>query len=552
MKKFFIFILILLLLFGILGYYYYQKNTYSKEVLKLEILGPEEVQAFDQVEYLVRYKNNGNVVLEDVELTFKYPENCLPEEGSLKMIRKSLEDIYPGEQKIASFKARVFGKEGQVEKAEATLKYRPKNLKAFYESNTVFATKIKFVPLTFEIDLPSKIEIKKEIQFYLNYFSNSDWPISDLAIKIDYPLGFEFIDSNPRALQKKEWNLGILNKAEGGRIQIKGRLNGEPKEEKFFRAFLGVWRDNEFIVLKESTKASQLRESAISIFQQINGYSEYVAKAGELLHYEIFFRNIGSEAYENLFLITKLEGIAFDFDSLKVENGQFNRGESSIIWDWREVSKLRFLDRGEEGKVDFWIKVKKDWETDSFKNKNFSLKNQVMLSQTKEEFEIKISSQLEFVQKGFFNDEIFGNSGPLPPRVGETTTYTIIWQVKNYYNDVKNVKVRTTLPANIKLTGKFFPEQASLTFDSDSREVVWTVGDMIAGKGIIDSPPNIAFQISFTPDSSQKNDIALLIGEVKISGEDDWTGYNLEFSSPGITTELPDDSFVSPDQGIVQ
>lgn len=551
MRKIVISILILGVLIGVLGFYYYQKNIYSKEVLKLEILGQNEAQAFDEIEYIVKYKNNGNTTLEDPEIIFKYPENSLPSDGSSQTATKALEDIYPGEEKTMSFKARLYGKENETKKAEAILKYRPKNLQAFYESNTTFTTRIKFVPLTLEIDLPTKIEPGKEIRFSLNYFSNSDWPLSNLAIKIEYPFGFEFLDSSPKALEKTEWDLPILNKTEGGRIEIKGKLSGEIKEQKLFRATLGMWQDGQFILLKEADRGGQITESAISVFQQINGSQDYIASPGDLLHYEIFFRNMGQEAYQNLFLVARLDGLAFDFSSLKKDSGQFSEGDNSLVWDWRDVPKLRFLDGGEEGKVEFWINLKKDGEVSSFQNKNLSLKNRITLLQSNEEFETKINSLVEISQKGYFQDEIFGNSGPISPKVGQSTTYTVIWQIKNYYNDVKNVKVRATLPYSVKLTGKIFPEDARLTFDSQSREIVWTIGDLSAGTGFINPAPNVAFQISFTPDFSQVGQTPAIISQAVASGEDDWTGKTLQATSPEINTTLPNDPSING-RGTVQ
>jgi hypothetical protein len=552
MRKIVIFLIIVGVLVGILGIYYYERNVYSKGNLKLEILGPEEVQAFDEIEYVVKYKNNGNTILEEPVLTFQYPENSLPSDNNSKRLEKTLEDIYPGEEKTLSFKARLFGKENEMEQTKATLKYRPKNLKAFYTSETTFTTKIEFVPLTFEFDLPSKIEPGREFQFSLNYFSNSGWPLSNLRVKIEYPSGFEFISSQPQALEKTEWDLPFLNKTEGGRIEIRGKLSGEVKEQKIFRATLGFWQEGESTLLKEITEGTEIRESSLSIFQRINGVSQYVANPGDVLHYEIFFRNIGEGQFRDLFLVSKLEGRAFDFDTLKSESGQFNKGDNSLVWDWREVPQLQFLGQGEEGKVEFWINLKKDWQTSSPQDKNFSLKNKVILSQSKEEFETKINSKLEISQKGFFSDEVFGNSGPLPPKVGENTTYTIIWQAKNYYNDVKNVKVKAALPPQVKLTGKIFPEGSGLTFDSRSREIVWDAGDLAPATGILNQPPNVSFQVSLTPVSSQLGQMPDIIGEAKITGEDDWTGVNLEARDAAVDTTLPDDPTIGAGEGVVK
>lgn len=551
MRKIITFFLISGALIGAFGFYYYQRNVYSKEILKLEILGSEETQAFDEIEYVVKYKNNGNTVLEEPILTFQYPENSFPSDNNSKRLEKTLEDIYPGEEKTLSFKGRLFGKEDETKQAEAVLKYRPKNLKAFYESKTTFTTKIKSVPLTLGFDLPSKIESGKEFQFFLNYFSNSDWPLSNLRLKIEYPSNFEFIRSQPQALEKTEWNLPILNKAEGGRIEVRGRVSGELAEQKIFRATLGLWQEGEFTLLKEATKGAEIEESSLSIFQRINGSSQYIASAGDILHYEIFFRNVGEGSFQNLFLVSKLEGRAFDFGTIKTEAGQFSSGDNSIVWDWQDVPKLQYLRQGEEGKVEFWINVKKDWQLSSPQDKNFSLKNKIIISQSSEEFETRINSKLEVSQKGFFQDEVFGNSGPLPPRIGESTTYTIIWQAKNHYNDVKNVKVKAILPSEVKLTGKIFPEDSKLTFDSQSREIVWEAGDLEAGKGILNEAPNVSFQISFTPLFYQIGQTPDICGRAKISGEDDWTGKILEATSPAIDTTLSEGQFVGDEGGTV-
>ena len=510
----------------------------------MEILGPSESQAFEEVEYLVKYKNNGNVVLEEAQLTFQYPENSLPVDGQSQngeRVIKPLEDIYPGEEKTISFKARLVGKEGDSPKAEAQLRYRPKNLKAFFESSTTFTSRIESLPLTFEIDIPSRIEAGKDLQFFLNYFSNSDWPLSGLRVKIEYPSGFEFIASRPDALDKTEWDLPILNKTEGGRIEIKGKLSGEIKEQKVFRATIGFWRNGQFILLKEISRGAEILRPSLTIFQQINGSAEYIANSGDVLHYEIFFRNIGEEPFQDMFLVSRLESPAFDFDTLRTDFGKYNKGDNFIIWDWREVPKLRFLEGGQEGKVEFWVTLKKDWELGP-QDKNLSLKNQITLSQVREDFETKINSRLEISQKGYFSDEVFGNTGPTPPRAGETTTFTVVWQVKNYYNDVSNAKVKSILPSGSRLTGRIFPEEAPLTFDSASREVVWSLGDVEAGTGVTKSSPLVAFQIAFTPDSGERGDLPPIIGQAVISGQDTWTEKNLQFDASALTTALPDDS----------
>jgi hypothetical protein len=547
-------LILIFLLIGIFSYWTWKKNPYSKEVLKIEILGPSEVTVGKEVEFIVKYKNNGNFRLEEPELIFEPPENSLKDDQIAK--REVLREeklgnaIYPGEENTLSFKLRIFGKEGEMKIAKATMSFRPKNLKARYSVSTSFSTQIKSVPVTFEFDLPSKIENGKELNFKLDYFSNLDSPLTNLRIQVEYPKSFEFFSSTPQSIEKTEWEIPVLNKAEGGRIEIQGKILGEIGKVETFRARLGILKENQFIVLKEIEKGVEIVKPSIFLRQEINGNPEYVAAPGEWLHYTIYFKNIGDEEMKNLFLISKLEGDAFDFQTIKSDLGECKPGDDSVIFDWRRVPKLQYLAPTDEGKVDFWIKLKDDLGN----VRNPFLKNKIFILQMREEFITKISSRIEVFQKGFYYDEVFGNSGPIPPRVGEATTYTIFWQVKNYYSDVKDVKVRAKLPEYVSLTGKIFPEEmaSKFSFDPNSREIVWSIGELKGGEGISTPPKTIAFQISFSPTESQRGQTPEIIGEVKISGEDSWTGKTLEATSTSITTALPDDPQMKPEMGIVK
>lgn len=531
---------------GIAGFYYYHRNLYSRETLKLEILGPETAKMGEEIEYVVKYKNNGKVRLEEPRLIFEYPEHSLPTEQENLRITKELPDIYPGEEKSFHFKTRLFGKQGETKKARAFMSYRPKNLKVHYESETTFITQIEIVPITFEFDLSSRVESGRGLKFYLNYFSQVDYPLADISIRVEYPTGFQYIESSPPALEENNWDISFLNKTEGGRIEIEGILTGEVGEQKVFSATLGIWQEGELVVLKEIMKGVEIIEPSLHISQEINGSSRYTASVGDILHYQIFFKNIGTKPFENLFLVTRLKGELFDFQTIRSNFGQCEPGDNSVVWDWRQVPELRFLDAGEEGEVEFWIELKKDWPYRGAEDENLQLVNKVTFpSQAQEEFVTKVNSRLQLAQTGFMGDEVFGSEGPLPPRAGKKSLFTIIWRVKNFYNLVENTKVAATLPPEVKLTGKILPEEASLTYDSKSREIIWKIDKLEPGQGI-ENPYQLAFQIVLTPTEEQIGKTAPLISEAEISGEDQWTGEILSATSSAIDT-----GSINPDKGEV-
>ncbi|MBU4351010.1 hypothetical protein L6250_00080 [Candidatus Parcubacteria bacterium] len=551
-KKTVRYIIIFILILAVAGFWYFQRNSFSKEIMKLEILGPETTEVGQKVDYVLKYKNNGDITLINAKLSFEFPENSLTEDNKIR-IEQNLEDIYPGEEKTITLSGRILGQENELKKAQAWLSFQPKNLKARYEVSTTQTTVIKFSPLTFEFDLPSKIEAEKDFSFSLNYFSNVDYPLSQLRVKIEYPAGFEFVDSTPKALEKDEWQVPILNKADGGRIKIFGRINGNIGEQKMFRASFGMWQDGNFILLKEASRGAEIIRPTIYLSQLVNGASDYVASSGDTLHYEIFFRNIGSSPFENLFLVVNLEGSLFDLTSLQSPNANYHQGNSSMIWDWKKNPQLRFLDEDEEGKVEFWIALKKEVATVGPRDKNLILKNSVNLSPAKEEFSLKVNSKLDLDQQVFFNSDLFQASGSLPLRVGQPTALTVTWKLKNFYNDLRNTKVKATLPSWVSLTGQLLPRNSSFVFDSQSREIIWDLGEIKAGQGAngTDSP-SLSFQILLTPNSSQLGQTPGIINRAQAFGDDTWTQEPIESEIKTASSGSLSDPGFDYSQGIVQ
>lgn len=534
--------LVLVLCAGFFGFWYYRDQIFSKDILKLEILGPETAKVGDEIQYTVSYKNNGNFLLQNPKLTFELPDYSLTEDNKTRLTQ-DLKDIYPGAQDIVQFKARLLGKEGDIKTARALLSYTPKNLSARYESDTTFVTKMDVVPITLTFDLPSKIEKGKETSYALNYFSNINYPLENLSVKVDSVNGFTVESADPVSLDNIEWRLATLQKAQGGRITIKGLVNGDTGSELDFSAHLGIWINGTFVPIKDASQVLQVISPLLSLSQKINNASDYTATPGENLHYQIFITNTGVTALDNIFVTARLFSPAFDISTLKSLEGSARQSDNSVAFDPKQLQKLRRLEAAQEVEVNFDVKLKDAWTPSNSERNNTVLKNIVNASGISQEFDTKVSSNLQVFQKAYFAPQpSFENSGPVPSEVGSATTYTITWQLKNYLNNVNNVKVRATLPANVTLSAVWPENQISqFSLDSVSRQAVWSAGNVGAGTGVTSPSPSISFQVSLTPALPQRGSFAPLVGPATISGEDQVTGKVISDSSPAVTTALPDD-----------
>ncbi len=521
MKKVVLIVLIITILTVGIGWFYYQRNVFSQDVLRFEIIAPENVDLAEEVEYMIRYKNNGDIRLEEATIIFEYPKNSITEEDendNSNIIRRGeyrreidLGDIDPGEEGNIIFSARLFGKEGSVNTASAWISYRPKNLNVRYEMEREHTAVIDNVPITFDFEIPSNVEPEKETFFRLRYFSNIEYPLTNLEIRMDYPSGFTFIDSIPEKRKEEEqWIIPVLNRAEGGVLEINGSLEGEPREPKVFSATLGMWKDSVFIPIKEISRGTSIAIPSLFISVQANDSPEYIADVGELIYYEIFFKNLGNETMEDLFLMIQLDKDIIDFDDIEPLNGRFQKEAGSIIWNHALEPQLRLLASGEEGSVSFWAKIKDDVP------RNPEAKMTIILDRAREDFVTKINTEMRLTTEVKIEDGHFESSGPFPFQVGVPSNYTVMLEAENFYTDVRDVNLKATLPEGAKLTGEMYPEEESLSFDSETGEVVWSMESLSGGTGVLKPKKQLFFEVMITPDG----DVEELISEAVITSED--------------------------------
>jgi fimbrial isopeptide formation D2 family protein len=546
-KKIIIIIVSAVIVLFLAGYWYWQSKGFSTESLNIRIAGPEKAQVGDEIIYTVKYKNTSGFILKNPKLSFEYPQYSVSDSGKVLEI-KDLKDINPGAEETMQYKARLFGAENDIKIAKVSISYTPQNLSAEYESGASLATAIMPVPLNLSFDLPSKVETGKDIQFSLNYFSNIDYPLSDVRITISAPNGFVFSDSDPKSLDNVEWDIDSLKKTEGGRINISGRVDSNAGDNLNFGAKIGIWKNGDFVLLKEAGSQVQAIGSQISITQKVNGTQDYVASPGEALHYEVYVKNTSTSPFKNLYVTDKLNSPGFDLSSLSVKSG--SASDNSAAWDWSSNKSLGVLNPGQEIKLEFSIKLKDSWPATQTRPNDTNLDSKVTVGDASRDFSTKINSKLTVSQVGAYQDDgIFGNSGPQPPAVGQDTTYTINWRAQNFYNDVKNVKVKAVLAPGVTLTGKILPstQVSNFSLDSASREIVWSVADYLpAGAGAVSSAPEINFQISFTPSQSQANPMPL-ISKLEITGEDQYTGKTIDWAGSQLDTNLSNDSNLGND-----
>ncbi len=525
LKKITIFLTVLVIISGAVGYFYYQKNIFGQDQLRFEITAPEDISVGKEVEYSVRYRNNSDVRLENFSLVFEYPEKSTPvEENNENIIKRGdfrreikVGELNPGEEQVITFKMIPFGKKGDSLEASAWVSYIPKNLTSEYEMERNHKSSIDNVPIDFELQLPSNVDPNKEESFRLLFSSEMENPLTDIEINVEYPDGFYVVRSTPESDGEDDnfWRWPVLNEGGDGVIDIDGIFEGEAGDVKIIEASIGVWIDDSFITLKEVSRGTSISKSNILFNILINGKEDYIASPGEFVHYEIFFRNLGEETLRDLFLLVDLDKDTIDLEKVEAMNGKFQEDRDIIIWSHVFDSRLQSLREDEEGKVEFWVEIKKDLPT------NPEVQMKASMEKAIKEVVSLVNTTVNFKQEVVLEGSPFDGDGPFPPEEGETSVFTVGWEVESLFNEIEDIKIKTGFDSSVEIVNEKLPEDAEISFNSINGNLEIEIEKLEP-----EEKAEVLLQIEMSPSGEVERDDKL-IREAVLSATDNHTKESL-------------------------
>jgi hypothetical protein len=135
----------------------------------------------------------------------------------------------------------------------------------------------------------------------------------------------------------------------------------------------------------------------------------------------------------------------------------------------------------------------------------------------------------------------FENTGPMPTQPDIPSTYTVLVSVGNSFNAVKNVVYTTTLPSYVQWLGKTYPDGGAVSYNADTRQITWTVGDVSPGVGFSSSAKEFAYQVSFLPSIGQRTTTPVIINVERVAGKDDFTGTIVSATTPPLDVKIESD-----------
>jgi len=534
----------------------YARNPFNLAGINFEINGPTEASAGDEVIYRVEYSNNTADAIKDINLAFFYPsESVVVLDEGVSDIRK--EDINkdilnPGEKITEEFKVFLVGDKGDIKTAKAVLSFKPQGMSSEFQKEINFATTISNSPINVTFVSPPDIVSGKDVTYILDYNNESDSDISDIRIEILYPEGFSASKINPSPSKSDNtWSVPSLKAGQKSRIEIEGILIGQEKEEKVVTAKLQRKVGDNYITYNQASTTTIITSPPLAINIKVNDQENMVVDQSETLYYSIDYRNNSGASITGIIASVKLEGYMYDFKTIET-NGFFNSNSQVITWNASSSPRLGLLGPSDSGSLQFKIRLKKETPPPGSSAVKAIATIQIGSSNDlimRDESVARLSAQPNFVQEAY-HSYMLGGFGPVPPKVGQETTYTIRWSIENPGEDIENARVVGILPAGVKWLNetKVNGTTQAISYNNNTRQVAWDLGKISAQTGTIFPDLDAYFKISVTPAENQIGKSALLMNESFLTGLDTFTNGNISLTVNPITTYLVKDT----DDGTIQ
>lgn len=551
--------IIVLSVLGIAIFLLYQSGFREGQV-GLEIKAPEEATAGEEIEYKIIVENKNNFSLNETKLSFFYPENSIALNQDGKPLNSLINNFDLGnfgsrDKKEFTLKAVLTGEKGETKKAKATLTYTPSNIHSTFRKNAEAATTISKISIPLTLSGPPNVLSGQKVELTLDLRNETDKDFENLQVVFTYPNGFRFIKAIPSASQGNNiFNLQSLEAGKGDRIKIEGEISGFEEEGKRFIAVLRKKYGDKYFDFQKAQITLNVSTPLLTTEVLVNDSKAYIAQAGDKLRYKIKFANNSDNNFSALELTAKVEGQMFDLASLKTD-GFFDNNTRTILWNAASSPPLSNLAPNQSGEVSFEIDLKDDFPKVFAKDYSLKVSSLIQTSSVPLDFNLdkisatadlitKVKSKTNFTSGAFYNDSVFSNSGPVPPKVGQKTTYTIHWRIVNEGNDLTNVRITSSLPPGISWENKtkITPTQSDLDHNPSTGRLSLVISTVPAGSGTVSSVFEVVFQVGITPGLNQANQSAEIIKEVSFEGIDNWTKDNIKFDLPGINTSTILDS----------
>jgi hypothetical protein len=435
---------------------------------------------------IVTIRNRNQSTLENVKVTLLYKQgsSSLDEQEKIQE-KRDVGNILPDEYKKQDFSLVLYGAESESRDVMLKLEYGVTGSNALFNKTLTTTVVLKTPPISVSLDGPESLSIGQNGTYTFIVRNNSATSSLPSLLQVTLPNTFTLDSSSEKPIARTtSWGIEGLSPGEAKTISITGSLTGKEGEIATIQAKVGREGDSPKtlgIVYASQTRDIRLRASPLSITMRLvsDKGGEDAMRYNDLSRFEISYKNIGTQALEDVSIVLYLDGDAPLYKTINPTSGYYDSIAKTITWNKATFPDLAVLPPNSEGYLQIIIPtVDKGNNTPKLTARlvaNGSLKSSddVVATITKT-WAIQGSATLSASTK--YKNATLVNLGPIPPKANIETTYSASLKV-SAQNALSSAKVSFTLPVYVSWRN-VSTDSVRILYDAKTRTVTWNIGAM--------------------------------------------------------------------------
>lgn len=577
-----LFAVVLLALAAYFAYFYFFARGNDMGGLEFAIIAPEKISAGEEFSYQIEYNNPTKFPLTNIRLELQYPENFIFSGSSLEPSSGNygfnLPDLGSGARGSLTVTGKIIALADSINVISGRLNYTPANFSSEFKKESSAATVINDIGFQVGVESSNTAFLGQKNEITLSFFEVENNQLGDFNITFVLPgegavnlensnvpgatsSVVEKASSSPATSTK-----GVLLATESGTNSwlVSGLDTGSSSPKLNFNYLLKSQPNNTDLIIKLEKKLAdgqayifwekvitpEIVKSDLNLTLFLNGSKNNgAASFGDTLNYTLNYSNKGANSFKDAVIMAVVDSPFLDLASFKADrNGGVENNK--IVWTKLEIPALAEIKPGDVGEINFSVKLKNYQEKDFGKKlevsaySQYGIDNKTGAESNKSNLIItRINSDLSLAEQvRYFNDDNSPvGSGPLPPKVGEKSSFKVYWTVKNNLHELSGTSVVLNLPAQVSWDNSTNTGVGNLYYDDSRRAVVWDIGRLPVSVYQVDA----SFSISVTPSAADQDKILILSPGSVVTALDNETQATILKKTGPKTTKLEDDDIAS-------
>lgn len=505
------------------------------------------IEGGETTKLILTLRNRNASPLESSSVTLLYKQgNGSQDEQEKIQEKKDLGSIKTGEYKKQDFAVTLYGAEGEARDLTVKLEYKVSGSNAIFSKIVAAHVVLQAPPVSVHVDGPDKLSIGQSGDYVVTIKNNSATTSIPGLVTLTLPNSFSVTDSSPQPISRStSWVIDPLLPGATKVITITGSFDGKQDEVATIQAKIGSRGDNQTsigIVYASDSKDVTLHDSPLTL--TTNLFSDH--GGDDTIRYDdkatltITYNNASNQALEDVSIKVAISGDAAIYSGISPTKGYYDSVAKTITWDKASVPDLAVLAPNSQGSLRVVVPiVSKGSNSPTLKvsiTGSAGVKESDIVTTLNKTWGVQGSATLG--ASTHYTASPFPNSGPIPPKPNQETTYTAHLTV-SAQNALSSARVAFTLPAYVSWRG-VTSDPKVVSYDSRTRTVTWDTGPL--AQGVVAA---LDIGLSVRPSQSHVGQAPVITSGIILDADEEVSRSHLRTVLSALTTSISNESWPS-------